>query len=59
MSKNDAQHEEIRGSFCGKSRDEVNMLIAGQGVYICDECVKICDEILAESAVMTHAVFSQ
>ena len=59
MSKNDEQNEEIRCSFCGKSRDEVNKLIAGQGVYICDECVKICDEILAESAVMTHADFSQ
>ena len=59
MSKNDEQNEEIRCSFCGKSRDEVNKLIAGPGVYICDECVKICDEILAESAVMTHADFSQ
>ncbi len=59
MSKNDEQNEEIRCSFCGKSRDEVNKLIAGQGVYICDECVKICDEILAESAVMTHADFLQ
>ena len=59
MSKNNEQNEEIRCSFCGKSRDEVNKLIAGQGVYICDECVKICDEILAESAVMTHADFSQ
>ena len=59
MSKNDEQNEEIRCSFCGKSRDEVNKLIAGQGVYICDECVKICDEILTESAVMTHADFSQ
>ena len=59
MSKNDEQNEEIRCSFCGKSRDEVNKLIAGQGVYICDECVKICDEILAESAVMMHADFSQ
>ena len=59
MSKNDEQNEEIRCSFCGKTRDEVNKLIAGQGVYICDECVKICDEILAENAVMTHADFSQ
>ena len=59
MSKNDEQNEEIRCSFCGKSRDEVNKLIAGQGVFICDECVKICVEILAESAVMTHADFSQ
>lgn len=59
MSKNDEQNEEIRCSFCGKSRDEVNKLIAGQGVYICDECVKICDEILAENAVMAHQDFLQ
>ncbi len=59
MSKNDEQNEEIRCSFCGKTRDEVNKLIAGQGVYICDECVKICDEILAENAVMAHQDFLQ
>ena len=48
MSKNDEQNEEIRCSFCGKSRDEVNKLIAGQGVYICDECVELCQEIFEE-----------
>lgn len=51
MSKIDNPNDEVRCSFCGKSRDEVNKLIAGQGVYICDECVRICDEILAEKAV--------
>ncbi|MGM0432340.1 MAG: ATP-dependent protease ATP-binding subunit ClpX [Spirochaetota bacterium] len=35
-------------SFCGKSADMVNRLIAGPGVYICDECVKVCDNILQE-----------
>ena len=59
MSKNDEQNEEIRCSFCGKTRDEVNKLIAGQGVYICDECVRICDEILAENLVTAHQDFSQ
>ena len=34
-------------SFCGKSKDIVSKLIAGPGVYICDECVGLCDEILA------------
>lgn len=59
MSKNEDQNEEIRCSFCGKTRDEVNKLIAGQGVYICDECVKICDEILAESAISVQKDYSQ
>lgn len=59
MNKNEDQNEEIRCSFCGKTRDEVNKLIAGQGVYICDECVKICDEILAESAISVQKDYSQ
>ena len=59
MSKNEDQNEEIRCSFCGKTRDEVNKLIAGQGVYICDECVKICDEILAENAISSQKDYSQ
>lgn len=59
MNKNEDQNEEIRCSFCGKTRDEVNKLIAGQGVYICDECVKICDEILAESATSVQKDYSQ
>jgi len=41
--KEDAQ---IRCSFCGKTQDEVNRLIAGPGVYICDECIEVCFEIL-------------
>ena len=59
MNKNEDQNEEIRCSFCGKTRDEVNKLIAGQGVYICDECVKICDEILAENAISAQKDYSQ
>ena len=39
---------ELNCSFCGKSKDAVMKLIAGPGVYICDECVALCDEILAE-----------
>lgn len=35
-------------SFCGKSSDMVNRLIAGPGVFICDECVKVCNTILQE-----------
>ena len=35
-------------SFCGKSQDEVRKLIAGPTVYICDECIDLCNEIIAE-----------
>ena len=35
-------------SFCGKSQDEIAKLIAGPSVYICDECVGLCNEILDE-----------
>ena len=39
---------DITCSFCGKSHDEVNKIIAGPGVYICDECIGICSEIMEE-----------
>jgi ATP-dependent Clp protease ATP-binding subunit ClpX len=42
-------YEKLRCSFCGKSKDEVRKLIQGPGVFICDECVELCNEILAES----------
>jgi|UniRef100_A0A7C5AMU0 ATP-dependent Clp protease ATP-binding subunit ClpX len=35
-------------SFCGKSQSEVKKLIAGPGVYICDECIELCNDIIAE-----------
>lgn len=37
-----------RCSFCGRSEDEVKKLIAGPNVYICDECVEVCEGILAD-----------
>jgi len=40
--------EGLRCSFCGKGRDEVRKLIAGPTVYICDECVDLCNDIIAE-----------
>ena len=36
----------IRCSFCTKAKDEVGRLVAGPGVYICDECVRLCNDIL-------------
>jgi ATP-dependent Clp protease ATP-binding subunit ClpX len=46
--KRDDRMGELRCSFCGKSQDEVKKLIAGPAVYICDECVELCNEIIAE-----------
>lgn len=59
MDKMDDQNEELRCSFCGKSQKEVEKLIAGQGVYICDECVRVCDDILAETAVSVRESFAE
>ena len=44
-----------RCSFCGKDNTGVKKLIAGPGVYICDECVALCDDILAASASAEEA----
>ena len=49
MPKND-RTQSVRCSFCGKSQENVKKIIAGPGVYICDECIKICDDILEEEA---------
>ena len=38
-----------RCSFCGKSEQQVHQMIAGPGVYICDECVDRCNEIIAKA----------
>lgn len=45
MPKNENQY---KCSFCGKSQDEVRKLIAGPGVFICDECVSLCNSIIEE-----------
>ena len=45
-----AKHEEkqLRCSFCGKPQDQVKRLIAGPNVYICNECIELCQEIIEE-----------
>src|SRR3972149_450322 len=48
MAKQERRDGHLRCSFCGKSRDEVRKLIAGPTVYICDECVNLCNDIIAE-----------
>ncbi len=43
--------QDLHCSFCSKSQDEVQRLIAGPDVYICDECVQLCNDIMAQEAV--------
>lgn len=40
--------KQLKCSFCGKGQEEVKRLIAGPGVYICDECIELCSEIIAD-----------
>src|SRR5881227_2529457 len=48
MPKQEKTEAQLRCSFCGKGREEVRKLIAGPTVYICDECVDLCNDIIAE-----------
>ena len=48
LAKNDEKRA-IRCSFCGKHQDQVRRLIAGPGVYICNECVQLCMGILDDN----------
>ncbi|MBE0446768.1 MAG: ATP-dependent Clp protease ATP-binding subunit ClpX [Actinobacteria bacterium] len=43
-----SENEQLKCSFCGKSQRQVKKLIAGPGVYICDECIDLCNEIIEE-----------
>lgn len=47
MAKYD-EKKQLKCSFCGKSQEQVKRLIAGPGVYICDECIDLCSEIIAD-----------
>jgi len=46
----------LKCSFCGKSQKQVKKLIAGPGVYICDECIDLCNEIIEEELAQTSEV---
>ena len=48
MAKNDGTKSSVFCSFCGKSQAQVRKMIAGHGVYICNECVDLCREIIEE-----------
>src|SRR6266571_4531396 len=46
----------LRCSFCGKSQNDVRKLIAGPTVYICDECIELCNDIIAEESKLEEAM---
>jgi ATP-dependent Clp protease ATP-binding subunit ClpX len=50
VSRKEHQHGNLTCSFCGKGQREVRKLIAGPTVYICDECIRLCNDIIAEEA---------
>lgn len=59
MSHNDEKSGYLTCSFCGKGQDDVKKLIAGPAVYICDECIELCKDIIAEEAKLEDASTSE
>lgn len=55
MSPKD-ENSQLTCSFCGKSQDEVKKLIAGPTVYICDECIELCNDIIDEESRLDQSV---
>jgi len=54
MSRYD-EKKQLKCSFCGKTQEQVKRLVAGPGVYICDECIELCSEIIEEEFEETRA----
>jgi ATP-dependent Clp protease ATP-binding subunit ClpX len=54
--RRDESHGNLQCSFCGKSQKEVKKLIAGPTVYICDECIGLCNDIIAEEVDRDESV---
>ena len=48
MFKFSDEKGQLKCSFCGKTQEQVRKLVAGPGVYICDECIELCNEIIEE-----------
>lgn len=53
MFKFNEDEENLKCSFCGKDQDQVKKLVAGSGVYICNECIELCSEIVEEELAQT------
>ncbi len=56
MSEKDLEKEILHCSFCGKSQHEVRKLIAGPSVFICDECIELCNDIIKEESAATNDI---
>ncbi len=54
MSRNPDNPEQLSCSFCNKSQRQVRKLVAGPGVYICDECIELCNDIVEEELPAEH-----
>src|ERR1700680_1755966 len=50
MNEREDRRRYTRCSFCGKGQDQVRKLVAGPGVYICDQCIDLCQEVLEEDS---------
>jgi ATP-dependent Clp protease ATP-binding subunit ClpX len=59
VSHNDEKSGYLTCSFCGKGQDDVKKLIAGPAVYICDECIELCKDIIAEEAKLEDTTTSE
>jgi len=59
MPKKDDSNDNLFCSFCGKNQKEVNKLIAGPAVYICDECIQLCSEIIQEEKEQDQEALEQ
>lgn len=59
MSQKDEKSGYLTCSFCGKGQDDVKKLIAGPAVYICDECIELCKDIIAEEAKLEDTSTSE
>ena len=55
MSTDKSYGNTLHCNFCGKSQREVKKLIAGPGVYICDECIELCNEIIYEDSIKSNS----
>ncbi len=54
MFKAGDERDRLKCSFCGKTQEQVRKLVAGPGVYICDECIELCNEIIEEELAGPH-----
>jgi ATP-dependent Clp protease ATP-binding subunit ClpX len=55
VTQKSGHNDQLTCSFCGKAQEEVKKLIAGPAVYICDECIELCKDIIAEEAQLDDA----